>query len=159
MAIVSKIKKQSSAPQKDVMPSYYIEAVDSAADMENLLEEAITTIVDIAGYGNPNTRKRIIDSLCNNAVYQLPWRKEDIDKAQSFRNDLAVAVETGDHGKQFDLEKAEEKEKIVVFQYQHYKKYHDLCLEAYKQETGTDYKPKTQGSNKSGLPDMSKYRK
>ena len=162
MATVKKIVKNARAPQKDVTPSYITDAIDSAKELRSVVEESIEAIVDIAGAGDPNTRKRILDGMCNSVTYQMPWRKKDLDDAQERRDNLSVAVETGDDGQQFALERAQDKERDVSWTYYHFKTYHDAALESYKAETGTDYRPnavKAKPNADDKRAALSKYRK
>ena len=149
MAIVNKRTNGSSAPAKEVTPSYITEAIESAKELASVIEESVEAIVDIAGGGDPRARKSILDGMCNNAVYQMPWRKKDDDEAQHNRQRLSLEVEEGDDGKEFALERAQDKESNTSWTYHHFKAYHDIVLASYKAETGMDYQPKKQGGGNS----------
>jgi len=160
MKNLANVKKQGTAPQKEVAPSYVIDAIETAKELREHIEEAIDTIVAIAGCDNANTRKRILDAMCNNAVYQLPWRKEDLDKAQDTRSRIGIDIEQGDHGRTFAFEGAEKREHRFAVEYHNFKMFHDAALAAYKSETGPDYQPQRKASGSDNKPaDFSRFKK
>jgi hypothetical protein len=160
MTKLSNVKKQGTAPQKEVAPSYVVDAIETAKELRKHVEEAIETIVEIAGCDNPNTRKRILMALCDNAVYQLPWRKEDLDKAQDTRSRIGIDIEQGDHGRTYAFEGAEKREHRFAVEYHNFKMFHDVALAAHKSETGLDFQPQRKASGSDHkTPDFSRFKK
>lgn len=141
MANLSRVKKQSSAPEKTQAPDYIVAIIDSAKDQRDTVNAAVNDLVRICGAGDPYLTQKLLDALCNVSSFIMPSKKNRLDEAQSKRDDLGVEIENGNHGVQRQYEDAQDREADEAIGYYHFKLLADKALADWKEEFGTDYVP------------------
>jgi len=140
-------------------PAHYDEIVMSANEVYPTVLEACEAITAITG-ADASTMRQVAEQLCKITEYMLPYKKSDMDTAQSERITAEANQKDNAAGSAEKTERATIKEKQAVKIYTHLHVLHRASRENFKTCMGYEYRPKPKaGTNLSHEQRIAKYRK
>ena len=140
-------------------PAHYDEIVMSANEVYPAVLEACEAITAITG-ADPQTMRQVAEQLCKITDYMLPYKKSDMDKAQSERIIAEDNQKDNMAGGAGITERAIIRDEQATTVYTHLNLLHRASRENFKTCMGYEYKPKPKNTtNQSHAERLAKYRK
>jgi hypothetical protein len=140
-------------------PAHYDEIVMSANEMYPTVLEACEAITAITG-ADASTMRQVAEQLCKITEYMLPYKKSDMDTAQSERITAEKNQKDNAAGSAEKTEKAIIKDDKATKIYTHLHLLHRASRENFRTCMGYEYRPKPKaGTNLSHEQRIAKYRK
>ena len=140
-------------------PAHYDEIVMSAKEVYPTVLEACEAITAITG-ADAQTMRQVAEQLCKITDYMLPYKKSDMDDAQSERITAEKNQKDNAAGSAEKTEQATIKDKQATNVYMHLHLLHRASRENYKTCMGYEYRPRPKNAtNQSHAERLAKYRK